>query len=103
MTAVDHAIYRITDVAVIGPHALRLSFDDGLTRTIDLKDVLAGELYGPLQDSVVFAQVTINPEVETIEWPNGADFDPATLHDWPEHEPAWRARAELWRTAAAVR
>ena len=100
MTAMEHAIYRITDVAVIGPHALRLTFDDGLARTVDLKEVLAGEMYGPLRDPRMFAQVTLNPEVATIEWPNGADFDPATLHDWPDHEPAWRERAERWRLAA---
>jgi pimeloyl-ACP methyl ester carboxylesterase len=23
--------------------------------------------------------------VRTLVRPNGADFDPATLHDWPEH------------------
>ena len=27
----------------------------------------------------------IDPEVHTLVWPNGAGFDPATLHDWPEY------------------
>jgi hypothetical protein len=35
-----------------------------------------------------------------VVWPNGADFDTTTLHDWPEHEPAWREMAERWRAAA---
>ena len=100
MTAMEHAIYRITDVAVIGPHALRLTFDDGLARTVDLKEVLAGEMYGPLRDPRMFAQVTLNPEVATIEWPNGADFDPATLHDWPAHESAYRDLAQSWEPTA---
>jgi hypothetical protein len=45
--------------------------------------------------------VRIDPEVHTIVWPNGADFDPATLHDWPEHEAVWRAKAAQWESTAA--
>jgi hypothetical protein len=32
----------------------------------------------------------IDPEVYTLVWPNGADFDPSVLHDWPKHEQAMR-------------
>ena len=64
--------------------------------TIDFEPILEGELYGPLRDAATFAQVTLDPEVHTVVWPCGADFDPATLHDWPEHEAAFRAAAERW-------
>jgi hypothetical protein len=37
----------------------------------------------------------------TVVWPCGAAFDPATLHDWPEHEAAFRAAAERWKHSAA--
>ncbi len=29
-------------------------------------------------------QVRFDDESGTLVWPNEADFDPATLHDWPE-------------------
>jgi hypothetical protein len=29
--------------------------------------------------------VEIDPEVHTLVWPHGADFDPANLHDWPQY------------------
>ncbi|MCA1652011.1 MAG: DUF4160 domain-containing protein [Acidobacteria bacterium] len=36
-----------------------------------------------LQDLRTFNAVILDPEVGTLVWPNGADFAPATLHDWP--------------------
>ena len=56
--------------------------------------MLAGELYGALRDPELFSQVRVDPEVKTLVWPNGADFDPATLHDWPQNEAAFRRAAE---------
>ena len=79
-----HAICQVTSVEPIGPYTLRVGFDDRTSQTIDFRPVLQGELYGPLRDPEVFAQVHIDPEVHTLVWPNGADFDPATLHDWAE-------------------
>ena len=35
-----------------------------------------------------------------LVWPNGADFDPATLHDWPEHEAGMVALARQWAASA---
>lgn len=70
-----------------------MDFDDGVSRAIDRLPVLKGELYGPLRDRRLFEQVKIDPEVHTLVWPNGADFDPATLHDWPEVGSAFEAMA----------
>jgi len=79
----NHAIYRVLSFQVEGPYTLRVHFDDGSAQLIDFKPVLAGEIFGPLVDLALFNQVRIDPEVHTLVWPNGADFDPATLHDWP--------------------
>ena len=80
-----HSIYRVVGVESIGPYILHVKFDDGQEREIDFRPVLAGELYGQLQDEKLFCQVEIDPEVHTLVWPNSADFDPETLHDWPEY------------------
>jgi hypothetical protein len=97
----SHPIFRIISFEQTGTYALRLSFDDGLSRSIDFESILAGELFGPLRDPKIFAQVKLDPEVHTLVWPSGADFDPATLHDWPEHEPSFKAAAERWSHAIA--
>jgi len=92
----SHPIHRVRGVDVVGPYALHVEFDDGTSQTIDLEPVLAGALYGPLRDPAVFSQVRIDPEVQTLVWPNGADFDPATLHDWPTYREAFARRAREW-------
>ena len=91
-----HPIYKITDVSVIGTSTIKVKFDDGTERSIDLRDILHGPLYGPLCDPQFFAQVRIDPEIHTLVWPNGADFDPETLHNWPEYADSMKAMAQRW-------
>lgn len=91
-----HPIHTVRAVEVLRPYVLRVTFADDLERTIDLEPVLEGMLYGPLRDPQLFGQVRVDPEVRTIVWPNGADFDPATLHDWPEHAEAFARGAREW-------
>jgi len=92
----NHPIYRVLAFENVAPYTLRIRFDDETERRIDFRPILAGELYGPLRDLAVFNQVQLDPEVYTLVWPNGADFDPATLHDWPQHLDALLARARRW-------
>ena len=92
----SHGIYRVTAFKIVGSYTLRVSFDDGLSRTIDFEPVLKGELYGPLREQALFDSVKIDPEVHTLVWPNGADFDPETLHDWPEVAEELASMALRW-------
>ena len=95
-----HPLYHVFEFERAGGYRLRIRFDDGLERLVDLEPVLWGELYGPLRDPAVFQTVHLDPEFRTLIWGNGADFDPSILHDWPEHERAWRALAAKWRSAS---
>lgn len=91
-----HPIFRVVSFAVVAPHTMRVSFNDGTERTIDFQPVLQGPLFGPLQDLRAFNAVTLDPEAGTLVWPNGADFDPTTLHDWPQVSDELTARAARW-------
>lgn len=96
-----HAIYRVTKFTIVAPYTLQISFDDQSEQCIDFRPVLAGELYAPLRDIEVFNKVALDPEVHTFVWPNGADFDPATLHDWPQFKEAMIERAQRWELVPA--
>jgi hypothetical protein len=91
-----HEIHRVVSFLKVAQFTLRVQFDDGTSQIIDFRPVLQGELYGPLQEPALFDQVCIDPEVHTLVWPNGADFDPAILHNWSESGPALKALAEQW-------
>ena len=96
-----HPLYDVTWFEPLGPHRLRVGFDDGTSQDIDFEPVLHGELYAPLRDPELFARVALDPEARTLVWPNGADFDPATLHDWPKNREAMRELAERWARGGA--
>ena len=89
----SHPLYRVTCFERLSAYTLRIAFDDGTERIVDFGPVLHGELFGALRDPAVFARVQLDPEAHTLVWPTGADFDPATLHDWPQHVAALSALA----------
>jgi hypothetical protein len=91
-----HPIYRVSGFEIIGPYCLVVSFNDGTRQRIDFQPVLHGALFGPLQEIATFNLVALDAESGTLVWPNGADFDPATLHDWPTVCAELASRAEAW-------
>lgn len=91
-----HIIYTITHFELIAPYTLRLFFDDQTVQEINFEPLLRGELYTPLKEPVIFNQVTLDSETGTIVWPNGADFDPAVLHDWPRLQEAMLNMVQSW-------
>ena len=95
----SHPIHRIEHFAIVAPHTVSVRFEDGTEQRIDFTPILEGELFGPLRDVNIFNAVSLDTEVGTLTWPNGADFDPATLHDWPAYGPKLIAQAQRWESA----
>ncbi len=91
-----HPIHRVRAFQIVAPYTLLVTFDDGTEQSICFEPILSGPVYGPLRDGTLFKAVRLDSEVHTLVWPNGADFDPATLHDWPQHVQELTARARQW-------
>jgi len=72
---------HVTSVTYLEDYKLRLTFDDGVTKDVALRDELYGKVFEPLKDMELFKQVTVNSDTNTIEWPNGADFAPEFLYE----------------------
>jgi hypothetical protein len=81
------SLSRIINVEPLHDFVLRLDFDDGTTRDVNLEPRLWGPVFEPLRrDPELFRRVFVDRELGTIVWPNGADLDPDVLHG--DHEPA---------------
>jgi len=97
-----HEIHEVAGFEKVRPSTLRVDFSDGTSQMIDFSPILRGALYGPLADEAVFDGVRLDPEARTLVWPNGADFDPAILHDWPERKVDLERLAAGWADPVAV-
>jgi hypothetical protein len=74
-------ILRIHEARVCGPHSLRLTFNDGTTKRVNVRPLLDGVIFEPLRDPAYFARMSLDTICGTVVWPNGADFAPEALHE----------------------
>jgi len=74
-------IIHITNVNVIYPYILEITFDDGHVGKVNLKKELYGPVFEPLRDPAFFAKVSVDANSQTVTWPNGADFAPDFLYE----------------------
>ena len=72
---------HVTSVRHLGGYRLAIAFTDGTEREVDLAGELDGEVFEPLRDPATFAHAYVDPETETVTWPNGADFAPEFLRE----------------------
>jgi hypothetical protein len=74
-------IVRVVEAAVCGSRLLRVTFNDGMQKTVDPSSLLSGPVFEPLRNPAYFAQMRLDPVCGTVVWPNGADFAPEALRD----------------------
>lgn len=72
---------HVVGVTYLRDYKLRIQFSDGVVKDVDLENELYGEVFEPLKDIEFFKQLDVNPDTNTIEWPNGADFAPEFLYE----------------------
>ena len=73
-------IPRVIEVKPLDGYRLWIRFHDGTTGTIDITAELWGPMFEPLKDRDLFARASVDPELETVTWPNGADLAPEFLY-----------------------
>jgi Protein of unknown function (DUF2442) len=94
-----NSLPSVLSVEHLGDYRLRVEFDDGLVREIDLERILQGPVFQELRDPVAFGQVFVDHDSGTIAWPNEVDLDPEVLHGdaVPNSGPALNVLAEFRR------
>ena len=93
-------MHCVTDASYVGGYTLRLRFDDDLVRVVDLKDHLDGPIFQSLKDQSFFKRFELNRDIDTVVWPNGADFSPDFLYEIGESISEQSAGADALTRAA---
>jgi hypothetical protein len=66
---------RIVEVAADAPPVLRVTFDDGVTREVDLSETIArSRWFHTLAVPTTFADVEIIHGGRALQWVSGADY-----------------------------
>ncbi len=74
----------VTGARYLHDYVFEVTFADGFSHEVDLKDQLFGEVFEPLRDVALFRQLRYDPECRTVVWPNGADLAPEFLRYGPD-------------------
>ena len=87
---------RVTCLAHAGEYRLELIFEDGLKSVVDFKSRIMGRggVCSLLHDVAYCKQAKIDPDLQTIVWPNGADICPDVLYSLAAGRPLPDAHAE---------
>lgn len=72
---------HVKAVMYLHDYVLRIEFNNGTVKDVDLSGELDGQVFEPLRERSFFQSVYVNPDTETIEWSNGADFAPEFLFE----------------------
>jgi hypothetical protein len=71
---------RVASARPLDNYRLLVTFEDGMTGVVSLKERLFGRVFEPLRDPHVFGQVSVD-EFGAVCWPNGADLAPDALYE----------------------
>lgn len=88
---------HISEARHLRDFEVEVTFNDGRRGVADLRGSLKGKVFEPLRDVKVFAQLRVDPELDTIVWPNGADFAPEFIYFQAfKNEPDLQERFKSW-------
>ena len=69
---------EVIKAAYLNGYRISITFNDGVSKIVDLEHEIDGTVYQPLRQLGYFKKFEI--KYNTIEWPNGADYAPEYLY-----------------------
>ena len=83
----------VTEVDAVEAGWLRVVWDDGVTRVVDIRPKMTNHLaLEMLAVPEIFRDVSVVPGGGGVEWPNGADFSARSLRIWSDEQSDMTAR-----------
>ncbi len=74
------SIPSLIEARYVDGYRIHVVFDDGTEGELDLEDELWGPVFEPLRDKSAFRRFRLDPELQTIVWPTGADLAPEFVY-----------------------
>lgn len=74
-------MHYVTHARHVTDHLIEVQFEDGQVKHVDLGPHLDGPVFEPLREVEYFKQLRVNRDIDTVVWPNKADFSPDFLYE----------------------
>ncbi len=75
-------MHWVTAVEYIESYKLKLTFNDKVSKTVDLQNIVGGNgVFKPLKNINYFKNVRLDDTGTTVCWDNGADICPDSLYE----------------------
>ena len=75
----------LEDAHYLGDYRIFVRFNDGKEAELDLENDIKskdeGTIFASLKELVHFKTIHFNPDLDTIQWANGADIAPERLYE----------------------
>ena len=69
---------EVSQAEYLEKYRIKLTFNNGESKTVDLQNELNGKVYLPLRQLDFFKRFQV--KYNTVEWANGADYAPEYLY-----------------------
>jgi hypothetical protein len=71
---------HVTNAIYIEDYKIEVSFNNGRKGVVDLSSSVKGSIFEELRNKSKFSSFTVDKELETIVWSNGADLAPEYIY-----------------------
>ena len=74
-------MHYVTEATYVAGHKIKVRFENDEVKIVDLSPYLNGPIFQLLKDPAYFRALTVNRDIDTVTWPNDADFSPDFLYE----------------------
>jgi len=96
-------VLRVVHLQRCGGHVVRVRFNDGVEKRVNVLPLLDRGPYLELRDPVEFARVRLDKGWGILRWPGNRDLAPEALHDLPDEPEASTRRTPRARSRRPAR
>lgn len=88
---------HITAAKYIDDYRVEVQFNNGKKGIADLVEVIKGPVFETLADKHYFSLLKVDPDLETITWPNGIDLAPEYVYFQAfKNDPQLQEQFKIW-------